>query len=252
VKLKVLVTRAEEQAGEFAGALQSLGFEPLIFPVIEFQPTEDKGIVERAFRHLSSYDWILLTSANAVRFFMGALKERGITLSSPGDVPVCAVGPKTAEAAEKAGITIDLIPDNFQAEGVISAFQGIGIKGKKVLFPRAEAGRELLPDALAKLGARVTLVPLYRTVKPERKEDELKGLLSKGVEVITFTSGSTVRNFLDILGRENLALLAGTKIACISEVTAGIAEEEGLKTDIIPLKSTTQSLAHAIGKYFTG
>jgi len=250
VKRRVLITRAADQAGEFADHLKRVGFEPLIFPVIEFAPPKDSIIWEMSFSQLSSYDWILLTSANAVRYFIESLEERGINISDLKSIPLCVVGPKTAEVAKKAGLVIDLMPVDFQAEGVLHAFKALGVQGKRILFPRAEEGRQVLPEGLKSLGARVRLVPVYRTVKPEGKEEELKSLLSKGIDVISFTSGSTVRNFLDILGRENLDLLAGVKIACISEVTAGVAAENGMNSDIIPVKNTTLSLAEAIKKHF--
>lgn len=250
MKRRVLVTRAGEQAAEFAATLEAFGFEAIIFPLIEFKEPKDKKKLEKAFRDLASYDWILLTSANAVKFFINRLKERDKNLSSIEGIPVCAVGPKTAEAAEKAGIFVDLVPPNFQAEGVLQSFDSFGIEGKKILFPRAEEGRDVLLRGLENLGAEVTLVPVYRTVKPKGKKRELKELVEKGIDVVTFTSGSTVRNFLEILGRENLALLDRIKIACISEVTAAVARDHDLKTDIIPSQNTTRALAEAIGKYF--
>jgi len=251
VKKKVLVTRAKEQAREFADLLEGFGFQPLIFPLIEFRSPKDKNKLEEGLGHISDCDWLLLTSANAVRFFIEGLKALGLSLSVIKGLSVCAVGPRTAEAAKKAGITIDLLPEKFQAEGVIRSFKKIGIQGQKIFFPRAEEGREVLLYGLANLGADVILVPIYRTVKPEGKEGDLKDLLHKGVDIITFTSGSTVRNFIEMLGNENLPLSQSVKIACISDVTAAVTREYGLKTDIIASKNTIQSLAESISNYFT-
>lgn len=248
MKKKVLITRALDQAGDFAALLEERGFIPLTFPTIEFAPPEDTEKVTKTLRNISSFDWILLTSSNGVRFFVECLNKVGDPAQLLKTIKICAVGPKTAETVKKFGLTTDLIPDNYQAEGVLDAFARIGIDGNKILFPRAEEGRDILPDGLKELGAKLELLPVYRTVKPEAKEEKLKYILEKGVDIITFTSGSTVRNFISILGESNRALLNGVKVACISEVTAKIAEKEGIKTDVLPAENTTLSLAEAIKK----
>ena len=248
MKKKVLITRALDQAGDFAALLEERGLIPLTFPTIEFAPPEDTEKVVKILRNISSFDWIVLTSSNGVKFFVECLKKAGDPAHLLKTIKICAVGPKTAQAAEKSGLTINLIPDNYQAEGVLHAFAKIGIEGNNILFPRAEEGRDVLPDGLKSLGAKVELLPVYRTVKPEGKEERLKDILGNGVDIITFTSGSTVRNFISILGESNRALLNGVKVACISEVTAKTAEKEGIKTDILPSENTTLSLAEAIKK----
>ena len=245
---RILVTRAREQAGEFAALLEASGLEPVIFPVIEFAPPEDKEKVLKAIQNITTCDWLLLTSSNGVKFFLKYLQASGKALLDLEGLKVCAVGPRTARTAKESGIHVDLIPDNFQAEGVLEAFRKISVSGKNILFPRAEEGREVLPRGLDEMGAKVDLVHVYRTVKPEGKEDELKAILEQGIDVITFTSGSTVRNFLDILKGGNLTINA--KIACISQVTADLANRLGLKTDILPEKNTTKSLAEALEKHF--
>ncbi|MDT8317577.1 MAG: uroporphyrinogen-III synthase [bacterium] len=246
MKKKVLITRALDQAGEFAALLEKFGFLPLIFPTIEFAPPEDTEKVAKTLRNISSFDWVLLTSANAVRFFIQSLEKVGKPALLLKDIKVCAVGPKTAEAAENFGLIVNLIPDDYRAEGVLHALAGVGIEGKKILFPRAGEGRDLLPNGLKELGANVELLPLYRTAKPAGKSEELITLLSQGVDFITFTSGSTVKNFLSMLGEKNLHLLDGARVACISEVTAQTAASLGIQTDILPAQNTTRSLAEAI------
>ena len=251
MKKKVLITRALDQAGDFAALLEERGLIPLIFPTIEFAPPEDSERVLKTLRDISSFDWVLLTSTNGVKFFVENLKKVGDPALLLKKIKVCAVGPKTAGAVEKSGLTTSLIPDNYQAEGVLHAFAGIGINGNKILFPRAEEGRDVLPVGLKELGAKVELLPVYRTIKPEGKEEKLRSILQEGVDFITFTSGSTVRNFVSMLGTNNLHLLSNIKIACISEVTAKTAENLGIKTDIIPLQNTTHSLAEAIKNSLT-
>ena len=248
MKKKVLITRASDQAGEFAALLEEYGLLPLTFPTIDFSPPEDVEEVVKTLENISSYDWLLLTSANAVRFFIQSLEKAGKPSKLLENIKICAVGPKTAETAEKFGLTIDLVPEDYRAEGVLHAFADVGMEGKRILFPRAEEGREILPDGLEGMGASVKLVPVYRTVKPEGREEKLKAILESGVDFITFTSGSTVKNFLTMLGKNNLHLLDGVKIACISEVTAQAAEKLGIQTDILPTQNTTRSLAEAISK----
>ncbi len=248
MKVQVLVTRAEDQAAEFAEHLKTLGLEAVIFPVIEFAPPTDEGPVLSAIEALPSYDWLLLTSANSVKFFLHYLNS---TADIKG-LKICAVGPKTAEYAADSGLKIDLIPEQYQAEGVLKAFKEKELGGKRILFPRAEEGREILPTGLRELGAEVTLLPVYRTVAVEGKEEELEKILREGLDVITFTSGSTVRSFISILGEGRKERLKGVKIACISRVTANVAEKLGLETDIIPEKNTTLSLAGAINSTYAG
>lgn len=251
MKKKVLITRALDQAGEFAALLEERGLISLTFPTIEFAPPKDTEKVAKTLRNISSFDWILLTSTNGAKFFFENLEKVGDPALLLVDIKICAVGPKTAGAVEESGLTASLIPDNYQAEGVLHAFAKVGIDGNKILFPRAEEGRGILPDGLKKMGAIVELLPLYRTIKPEGKEEKLKSILQEGVDFITFTSGSTVRNFVSILGASNLNLLNNIKIACISEVTAKTAGNLDINTDILPLQNTTHSLAEAIKNSLT-
>jgi uroporphyrinogen III methyltransferase/synthase len=250
MRKKVLVTRASGQAEVFAHQLQNAGLEAVIFPVIEFAPPEDPQPLAEAIRNITTYDWLIFTSSNSVRFFIDALHKEGKTVSNLSGLKICAVGPKTAEAVKMEGIAIDLIPEQYQAEGVLEAFKETGIKGKKILFPRAKEGRELLPEGLKQMGAELNLVPVYRTVKPEGKEMQLEGILEKGIDIISFTSGSTVKNFLEILGGKR-QLIAGPRIACISDVTAKVATKYGFEVDIIPKENTTESMVEAIYRYFT-
>ncbi|MBE9536262.1 MAG: uroporphyrinogen-III synthase [Proteobacteria bacterium] len=250
MRKRVLVTRASGQAEVFARQLQDAGFEAVIFPVIEFVPPEDSEPLVEAIHNLASFDWLLFTSSNSVAFFITALLREGKTVSDLSGIKICAVGPKTSEATKEAGITIDLVPKKYQAEGVLEAFREVGINDKKILFPRAKEGREILPKGLDRMGAEVNLVPVYRTIKPEGKEKQLEDILKKGFDIISFTSGSTVRNFIEILG-EKKQLITGTHIACISDVTAKVAEEYGLEVGILPKNNTTGSMLEAIGDYFT-
>ncbi len=251
MRKKILVTRAQNQAVDFAEALEEKGFETVTFPVIEFAPPKDKTPLLEVSKKLETYDWLILTSANSVKYFIQALESTGKSISDINDIKVCAVGPHTAEAARLAGIKTSLIPKVYDAEGIIETLKSLGMEGRNVLFPRAEEGRDILPNGLRIIGAKVAIVPVYRTIKPEGLEEKLLSIIKEGIDVITFTSGSTVRNFLEILGDENRDLIKGVKIACLSHVTSNVAEKYGIKTDILPKESTTLSLAEAISDHLS-
>lgn len=250
MKKRVLITRSKEQAAAFARLLEDYGLEAVIFPTIEFVPPEDKTPFSEALKNLPSYRWLILTSANGVIHFIRGLEDAGGAVSDLSGMNICAIGPKTAEAAEQCGLKVDLIPERYQSEGILDAFRKIDIEGEKVLFPRAKEGRDVLPDGLREMGAEVDLLPVYEGIKPEGKGEELREVLKKGIDVLTFTSGATVRNFMEILGDENRDLIKGAKVACISEVTARTAEKLGLKVDIVPEENTTAALAEAVGRFF--
>lgn len=248
MRKKILVTRAQNQAIDFADILEEKGFETILFPVIEFAPPRDKTSLQAVAQKLETYDWLILTSANCVKYFIQALQSEGKSVSDLNDLKVCAIGPKTADAARYVGLKTSLIPKSYQAEGIIETLKSLGMEGRNILFPRAEEGRDILPDGLRIIGANVDLVPVYRAVRPEGLEGALESILKEGIDVITFTSASIVKNFMQILGEENKKLLKGAKIACLSDITAGAAEQCGLKTDILPEENTTLSLAEAIRK----
>lgn len=246
---KVLVTRAKEQADEFAYLLKNYGFKPVIFPVIAFEPPEDISIVNRSIQEIESYEWLIFTSTNGVRFFIAALARLGKSVNNLEKIKICTVGPKTAEVAKDFDLNVSLMPESYHAEGVLNSFESININNRTILFPRAEKGNKILPEGLKKMGAKIDMVPFYRTVKPVENEDELTYILNNGIDVITFTSSSTVDNFLSILGNKS-DLLKGMKIACISKITAEAVKRHGLGCDIIANKNKTDSLANAIKQYW--
>jgi len=248
--IRVLVTRAKDQAEEFAALLRGHGFEPVVFPVIVFESLAGSPAVNNSLENIGSYEWLIFTSANGVNFFMQGMTVHGKSVKSLANLKICAVGPKTAQVAEEFGMNIDLIPEDYSAEGVLRSFECLDIKDSAIMLARAEKGNNVLPEGLKKMGAKVDLVAFYRTIKPVGKEEELKSLLHCGIDVITFTSGSTLDNFLAILGENSRDLLKGIKIACISSITAATAEKHGLKLEIIAGNNKTDSLASAIKKYY--
>ena len=252
---RVLVTRPREQAGDLVDRLTTLGAEPIEAPVIRIAPPEDRDQLLRAASAPDAFDWIIFTSANAVDAFMGALLERHRDVRMLKGPKLCAIGPGTADKLAEYGITADLIPDEFRAEGVVKAVANGAVEGFRVLLPRADIGRELIAQELRRAGAVVTDVVAYRTVVedrlPEHDPDVYRLLLEGGLDVVTFTSPSTVRGFARIYGEEQAAdLLKRIVVAVIGPTTADAARQLGIPVTIQPAASTIPALVDAIVAHY--
>jgi uroporphyrinogen III methyltransferase / synthase len=249
---RIVVTRSRDQASIFAEKLIDLGATTIEFPTIDVVPPASWDELDGAVNTIETFDWMIFTSANAVKFFMERLRALGKDLRMLKGVNICVVGPKTAEALEAYGLRPDLVPSEFKAEGVLSALGGVKVKGHKFLIPRAKVARELIPDKLRELGALVTVATAYENVKPAADAERAKKLFEeKKIAAVTFTSSSTVNNFIEILGqKEYKSLLAGVAVACIGPVTAKTAEEYGMKVDIMPKEYTIPALVEAMVEYF--
>ena len=250
---KVVITRPYDQQEELVNLLSSFGAEPVRFPVIAIVPPDNWEEADHAIENLTGYEWIIFTSVNGVQSFIGRLiaLNRDVKKTLYG-IKICAVGLKTADAIEKYGLDVDFVPGEFRAEAVIEGFRDMGNRGERVLIPRAQVGREVLPDELARMGMKVSVVPVYKAVRPDIDVSGLKVMLKKKeIDVVTFTSGSCVRNFLEIIGlNEYKILLTGVRIACISPVTADTARKYGLTPDIVPDRYTVADLIEAIVRYY--
>ncbi len=249
---KILTTRAREQADEFAAQLEKVGAEVVEFPTIEIVPPLHWDELDGAIDHLKSYDWIIFTSANGVKFFFQRLGERNLPLRLPPDLKVCAIGPATAKPLKKRGARVDYTPEKFIAEAVLDGFREMAIQGQRILLARVKQARDVLPKGLIQLGAEVEVVEAYRTVKPRGGAKRLKQLLTHGnIDVITFTSSSTVNHFVELLGKEDRKkLLEGITIACIGPITSKTAKDWGMKVQIEPKEYTIPGLTQAIAEYF--
>ena len=251
---KVLITRAREQSSEFTTRLKKLGAEVIEFPTIEIVPPSSWKEVDHAIAKLKSYDWVIFTSANGVHFFFQRLKEKGKNRRSLSGSKICAIGPATAKQLKKRKIRVDLVPKEFIAESILRGFKKMGTEGKQILLARAKKAIDVLPQGLKRMGAKVDVVEVYRTVKPRGGSRRLKQLLEKGkVDVITFTSSSTVSHFIDLLKKEDVKnLLKEVALACIGPVTARTVKEASLKVHIQPKEYTIPGLTQAIAEYFSG
>jgi len=250
--VRIIITRPKGQSREFSGALSLYGAEVIEFPTIEIVPPESWEEMDKAISKIEDYDWIIFTSVNGVRPFIERLKINKRDIRDLKGIRICAIGPKTANEIENYGLSLSLIPNEYRAESIIGAIGNEEISGKKFLIPRAEVAREILPEELRRMGAEVDVVPAYRNIKPEAELDWIRRLfLEKKVSAITFTSSSTLKNFIEMFGKEAKELLRGVVIACIGPVTAKTAEDLGIKTDIMPKDYTTSALTDALIEYFS-
>ncbi|MFC1855080.1 uroporphyrinogen-III synthase [Thermodesulfobacteriota bacterium] len=255
--VRAVVTRAKDQAEAFSSLLEGAGIKVIHFPTIEFSEPDDlsaiNGAIDDLKKNKNAFAWIIFTSANGVKFFMKRLTALGADNSLLDSVRVAVVGPKTKEALEKLGVRVDLVPKDFRAEGLLESLFEEGVKGKRILIPRALYGRAVLIDTLENNGADVTLAPVYETVTPKgMNKDDILSKLDEGLElVLTFTSGSTVRNFLALFDEsEREKIKESIKIAVISPVTKGVLDKAGYSVDIMPEVYTANNLANAILEYY--
>jgi uroporphyrinogen III methyltransferase/synthase len=249
---KILVTRARDQSSQFAARLRNLGAEVIEYPTIEILPPPSWDGLDRAINGLRSYDWIIFTSANGVNFFWQRLTDKRKNSSFLFPLKICAIGPATAKELKKKGIGVDYVPKEFVAESILQGFRKIMIQGKRILLARAKVARDVLPKGLRKMGAEVDVVEAYRTVKPRGGKKRLKQLLTDGkMDIITFTSSSTVNHFTEPLNEDDLKkLLRGITIACIGPITAQTAKKWGMRVQIQPKQYTIAALTQAIADYF--
>ena len=222
------------------------------FPTISIRPPESYAALDEAFLRLPDYDWVIFTSVNGVKTFFERLEAQGEDASALANLKICAIGPATAKALGDRGFDADLIPEKFQAEGILEAWRGISLRGLRILLPRAAVAREVLPDELRKAGAGVDVVPAYRTVPSDGEETVREHILSGAIDVVTFTSPSTVENFCGMFSEAERSRFDGLfDIAVIGPITRDRAESFGLKVAIEADPFTIPALTNAIVQHFT-
>jgi len=231
---RVLITRSSDQAQEFINLITELGGEAVPCPVIKTVLPEDTLAIDTALRNLSSYDWIIFTSVNGLRFFLQRGRELGIPIQEKIQGRVAAVGTQTAAALHNERIRVDHIPPKFTAEHLLESLKGETQPGQKVLIPHANLAKKDLARELEKLGLVVDDIVFYETIPDESCKEKVCHLLTTGqIDIVTFTSPSTVRNFLALLeGLNWKELLNSVTVAVIGPVTAKAALQLGLKVDI--------------------
>ena len=239
---RILVTRARAQASEFADILEANGAEVIQFPTIKIQPIENVDIPA-----LNAYDWVIFTSVNAVEIFYERLRENGKDARAFGGSSVCAVGAKTVEVLNRIGIHPDFVPSHSRGSAIAAE---IGeVHGKKILLPRAKIATADLPNSLRERGAHIDDVPLYNTVKVsgENRDKIEADLLNGRIDLVTFTSSSTVTNFLEMFpAHAPTVLLANVKVAVIGPTTQKTVEKCGVHVDVVAKEASVESLVEAI------
>lgn len=261
---RILITRGHSGGFE---PLEELGAEIIEFPTIEILPPDDYAELDKAIDKIETYNWLIFTSGNGVKYFLKRFMEKDKDIRDLKGIKICAIGTKTEAEIKKYGMKVDIIPEEFNAEGLIKSFippnppltkggteGGVDfkpLKGIKILLPRAEKAREVFPEKVKELGGKVDVPVTYRAVKPEMHGKRLKRFLKEGrISIATFTSAATFNNFREIIGEE-AELIKGVTIAVIGPVTAKAVEKAGLKVNIMPEKATIEAMVEEIIKWAT-
>ena len=243
----VVITRSRAQATPFAHALAARGAIPVLFPTIDVRPLDDCTALDRVLTGVDQYDWIVFTSSNAVTTVWERLGVLGQT-TLPAAARIAAIGPATARALAQRGAPIGAMPTDFRGAAIAGALGDL--RGRRVLLPRADIGREETAEALREAGALVEEVIAYHTTPAAPDPAGLAALRGK-VDAVTFTSPSTVRNFVTLVGPGAPALLARSLVACIGPVTAAAVTELGLTPPLQAPRSTSEALLDVLEAHFT-
>jgi uroporphyrinogen-III synthase len=253
--LHILVGRARHQASALSSGLRDLGAAVVEIPFIEIRKPGSYKPLDSALKNVGDYDWLILTSVNGVDAVWQRLRRLRLTKKQLKHLKVAAIGPATRKAIEKRGIKVNVVPEEYVAESVVESLRK-QISGKHVLLARAKVARDVIPRELRKLGARVNVVEAYETVIPQSSRTRLRVLLkdsSRRPDIITFTSSSTVRNFVALLGEKawrprsrKASPLDGVRLASIGPITSSTLRELGLPVNIEATKYTIPGLIKAI------
>lgn len=250
---RIVVTRAHKQAEGLSSLLRAYGAEVIEAPVIEIRPPDSFEALDEALNNILQYDWLILTSVNGVEALFSRLEPLGLSIDSLQHLKIAAIGPATEERIQDHGLVVDLVPPRYVAEEVVHMLRK-QVKGERVLLVRAKVARDVIPEELRHAGAQVDVVEAYHTVIPEGAKERLLEVFAAGVpDAITFTSSSTVKNFLSIvLGTEIPAKLAKTKFASIGPVTSETLREYALPVHVEADEFTMDGLAQALVRELGG
>ena len=249
--LRVLVTRPVGQACGLRDGLVALGAEPVLFPTIVLVSPPDPAPLRRAARDISNYDWLIFTSVNGVDRFFQALPGRCRSGGELAHLRVACIGPATAAAVRRRGLTVHVVPESYVAESLVEALAAAGgLAGRRVLLPRAAGARTVLPERLVRLGARVDEVEAYRAEPADADgADAVRQRLDAGqIHVLTFTSSSTVFGFVEAVGPD----VGEALVAAIGPITGDTARRHGMPVHVVASEHTVSGLLRALVEYFTG
>jgi len=261
--LRIVVGRARHQASALSSGLRELGAEVVEIPFIEIRKPRSYKPLDSALKKLHDYDWLVLTSVNGVEALWERLRKRRLTKKHLKHLNIAAIGPATKKAIEKRGLKVNVVPEEYIAESVVESLRN-QVAGKRVLLARARVARDVIPRELRKLGAKVDVVEAYETVIPESSRTRLRTILKdskRRPDVITFTSSSTVRNFVALLGKNmwrgrprprKASPIDGIRLASIGPITSSTLRELGLPVDIEATQYTIPGLIKALARVEPG
>jgi len=251
---RVLVTRALHQAGKLSEGLRSLGAEPVEVPVLEIRPPLSYATLDAALGRLELYDWLILTSANAVRAITERASALGIYIEQPHSLEIAAVGQATATAAHRAGLRVAFVPEDYVAEELVAGLlEGVGLSavGLRVLLVRAAVARDVIPDALREAGAGVDVVEAYRNVVPDAAPEQLRAALEKGINAATFTSSSSATHLAEAARAAGVAWpFVGVTAVSIGPITSETLRELGWQPAVEANPSDIPGLIQAVVSLF--
>jgi len=245
---RILVGRARHQARSLSSSLRGLGARVIEIPFIEIRRPKSYAVMDRALRNLMTYEWLILTSANGVEAMWERLRRLRLTRRALKHLKIAAIGPATKRAIVKHGLKVKMMPEEYVAESVVEGLRD-QVNGEKVMLVRAKVARDVIPNSLRKAGAHVDVVEAYETVVPAKSKIRLRELMKdkkRKPHIVTFTSSSTVRNFVELLGRAKAAALKNVQFASIGPVTSSTLRELGLTVAIEAREFTMGGLIRAI------
>lgn len=248
---RIVITRPRAQAADFAEQLEAWGAEVVPFPTIETVAPASFAALDDAIRRAADFDWVVFTSANGVRVFFERLQTVDADVRDWHRARFAAIGPQTARALRAYCVRVETVPEEYRAEAVVTALARIGVAGKRILLPRAAGARAVLPQQLREHGAIVEDVPTYTTVLPHTDAQQLRDLLLRdAADLVTFTSSSTVHNFIALLEGSGPEVLRHTTVGCIGPVTTETARKYGMQVAIQPSAYTVPAFVEAIVQYY--
>jgi uroporphyrinogen-III synthase len=252
---RIIVGRAKAQAGSLAKLLRDKGATVTAIPFIDIRPPKSFKRLDAALREILEYDWLILTSVNGVEALFDRMKKLKLEVGWIAHLRIAAIGPATKAAIEKNGLDVHVVPDEYIAESVVKALKK-KVEGRRVLLVRARVARDVIPNELRKAGAAVDVIEAYATVLPKSSRTQLLAAFKdarNSPDVITFTSSSTARNFVELIGKKAAysGVLDGVKLASIGPVTTATLRELGLKADIKAKEYTIPGLVEAIVSHCT-
>lgn len=250
----IIVTRPKKQAGKFSSLLEKQGAEAVSCPTIEITPPDNYQGLDTSIKNIDKYDWIIFTSVNGVKYFLQRLFQKGLDIRSLAELKIGAIGSKTAQRLQESGIIVDFRPENYSTEGILEEISDFEIKNDYFLLPRADIAPPRLKNGLEDMGAEVDDINAYCNIQPDFPEEVYEKIKNDEIDMVTFTSSSTVQNFVKSLQEYDYSnykdIISNLEAACIGPVTADTAREEGFSVEVVAAEYTIEKLADEIIDYY--